>query len=234
MTTTEHSIVFREVEIRTWPERSDLLVIDLAHAVAIAHYPLQELPGPLFDPLAPYEERAAQAVESLEGDQDYLRAHFSVAPDHEVKLQPVRETRARIESLLADYGLRLDDTSLTDSERLLAKLDELSLDDLYELLCDWHDVVERHYPAGSSRMDERSWVHRAQPSSCYHWRYLACGLDPENEGNPDEQEEAYELFRSLIDVALENLTYGHLLRYAYFHRAEFPRRERFELRALAE
>lgn len=232
-------IVYRDVEIRTWPERSDLLVIDVITTRVIAHYPLpaddDEFAGsgPLFDPLSGYAERADAAIAAVESDQPFLQAIFGEGDDP-VCLRGSGDCRHRLAELLESIGLTLDDVGVGQLGELEAKLDAIEIDKLYQLLCDWHDVVERHYPAGASVDDPESWVHRARPDSCFHFHYLACGGDRSTVYSPGDDDLAHELFRGLIDVELADFTFGLFLRWVYFHRTEFAERERFQLRALSE
>jgi hypothetical protein len=228
-------ITFRDVEIRTWPERGDLLVIDVAGAAVLAQYLLPEADDPtsgsgvLFDPKAPYRQRAEAAVKAVERDQDFLRLHFQ-ADDDSVCLRPVETCRKRLTKLLGDFGLKVSDTDL---EKLLETEEVLwgmELGRLYRLLCDWHDLIDRRYPSGSSQLDPGSWVHRARPEDCYHFHYLESGQ--KDQGSDDQ--EAFELFRQLIDVPLSDFSFGMLIRYVYFLRAEFPGFDPFGLRALRE
>lgn len=222
-------VTFRDIEIRTWPERSDLVVIDVAGAVVLAQY-LQFEPGDpfarsgdLFDPAAPYDRRCRAAIAAIENDQEFLQRHFDT--EEAVCLRIDRSGRERLEVLLGEYGLRLRDTDLRALPATAKTLREMDLQRLYHLLCDWHDMVDRRYPAGSSQTDPESWVHRARPGGCLHFHYLS--------GDQGE-DSAWELFCDLIDVPLRDFSFGMLLRYVYFLRAEFPERESFPLKAFAD
>lgn len=230
------SVVVRDVEVRTWPECIDLVVIDQSRALALAYYPIddEDTISPICDPRASYERRARAALNALEQDQEFLQAHFELDSDHNVRLHPTDQVRERIAELLGGFGLQMQDIALPELRVGVDKLNGLDPDRLYELLCDWHDTVERHYPAGSSQLDETSWVHRARPSDCYQHHYLAAGIETREGVTPEQTDVAYELFKSLIDVPAKDLKFGHVLRWVYFHRVEFPERDPFALRALQD
>ena len=221
-------VTFRDVEVRTWPERPDLLIVDGAGAAVLAQYLQFEEDDPfarsgdLFDPSASFEDRARSAIRAIENDQPFLQSHFDT--DESVCLRLDRTGRGRLETLLGEYGLKLSDTDLRALGQTEQRLRQMPAEDLYRLLCDWHDLVDRRYPAGSSVADPGSWVHRARPDDCHHFHYLA-GDDPA---------EAERLFEQLINVGLRDFSFGMLIRYVYFSQAEFPAMERFPLRALNE
>jgi hypothetical protein len=221
------------VEIRTWPERTDLLVIDVQGAVLLAHYELdQKRDDPLFNPLAPYQQRASAAVAALHSDQDYLRAYFNTKTDVQLEVDP--SSRERIAELLHEYQLTLETVSLEQYHQLVEHLQSMSVDSLFDLLVDWHDVVERHYPPGASKLDPGSWAHRAAPDQQYSFHYLTCGIESRAGANSEQSRAAYKFFRDLIDVGLADFTLGQLVRWVYYHRTEFKDQQRFELRALQE
>lgn len=212
-----------EIEVRTWPERSDVLVIDVDRAIVLAHYELDEEgpKTPLSDPLAPYSDRAAQAIAALHSDQPYLQAHFR-SGEQEVELRDVDASRSRLSDLLAQHDLTLADVELANLPQLDGKMDGMDIGDLFSLLVDWHDVVERHYPQGSSYQESESWVHRARPENAFHFHYLAAGVEDRNEASEQETSSAYELFHRFVDVDLPSYSFGFYLRWVYFHRTEFP------------
>jgi hypothetical protein len=235
MTSEPQEIRVCEVEVRSWPERADLVVIDYRRAVVLAHYPLSDpRPYVVWDPKAPYQERADTALSFLEEDQSYLRAHFDAPETHLVKLHATPSVRQRIQELLADYDISLADIAFSHIRQGLAVLAAQDSERLYELLCDWYDTVERHYPAGSARSDSRSWVVRAAPGRAVHHHYLAAGIENRVDAAAEDTEAAYEIFQQLIDVDLTELTFGHLLRYVYYHRTEFAEIAPFEPRALVQ
>ncbi len=215
------------IEVRSWPERIDVLVIDYNRAVPLAHYPLS-LNRPLADPLLPYEEKVIKTIEAIESDQDYLRAHLHT--EENVELIPIYEPRQMMMNLLDSYQISSEDIQLENIDSLLIKLTDLDINNLYTLLCNWHDVCELHLEAGSSLTDPLSWVHRAAPDEAYHFHFLAVGID----NNKEQDEEAYALFLDLVDVSLNDLTLGLVLRWVYFHRSEFADRDMPYMDALGE
>lgn len=231
-----NQLVIREVEVRTWPQRSDLLVIDPQNGYTLAHYPLQEdnRRSPAWDPFSPIEARAKDAAARTEIHQDFLRLYYELAPSAEVKLVPTTGIRRRMGELLGQYDLTLADIELSSLESAAKRLAAMELDALYELLCGWHDAFELFYPIGASKLDPMSWIHRATPDSCALLLYLSSGKESYQEAKSDEVEEAYALFRRLVDLELERFTFGHLLRWLYFHRAEFPDRPPFRLAVFKE
>jgi hypothetical protein len=232
---SDNTLTVREVEVRTWPERTDVLVIDLQRAIVLAHYPLREgeVTGTVHDWTASYDDRAAIALRALERDQEYLQMHYDVV-DAEIKLRDVAVVRERQDRLLSDYQLNLNRISFPSVPAVVQQLQEMPVDDLYHLLVDWYDVVERHYPAGSAALNPESWVHRAAPDQAFHWLYLASGEEDCAAADPETNDEAYDLFTSLVDVDLDAFNFGHVIRWVYFHRTEFSVREMPELRALTQ
>src|SRR5690242_9860263 len=105
MTEPAKNISVCDVEIRSWPERADVVVIDVKRARVLAHYPLSDpRPYTIWNPKAAYRDRAEQAIEFLEDEQEYLRECFELGEDQYVKLQPTPVVRQRMQELLAEYG----------------------------------------------------------------------------------------------------------------------------------
>ena len=228
-------ITVKDVEIRSWPQRADVVVIDVNGARVVAHYPLNDpRPYVIWDPKAPYAERAAYALELLEDEQEYLRACFGSDAGEFVKLKPTPVVRERIAELLGEYDLTLDEIAFTLLRPALRKLAGMEIERVHALMCDWFDAVERHYPAGSARQDADSWVHRAAPDRACHHLYLACGVEDRAQATPEQMQAAYALFRELIDQEITHFTFGHALRWLYYHRTEFAGVSPFELRAFAD
>ena len=235
MSEQPRSVAVRDVEVRTWPQRTDLLIIDPYEALAIAHYPLvNPAPGKVADLTCGYEERARRAIEQLEADQQYLRSHYQVPDAEDVKLRAMPDVRQLMSEVLAQHDVTLDDLEMPALRATLKKLSEEPTSRLYELLCDWHDVVERHLPAGHTARDPQSWVHRARPDDGYHFHYLATGATSRDQATPEDSDDAYVLFRDLVDVELEHFSFGHALRWLYFHLTEFSAYKPFGMRALAQ
>jgi hypothetical protein len=225
-----NSVTFIDVEVRTWPQRTDLLVISRDSAETLARF-LPEGEAPANNPLMPYKTRCAAAIQMLSADQDYLQA-TTVTKDAIVRLTVNDEARSIVQHILQEHALTLESVELNHVRSVSDKLWAMPLEELYEFLCDWHDVVELHMPAGSSAAKPTSWVHRAAPARASHYHQLSLGS--EEHANVEELEEAYEFFQDCVDVILEEFTFGHLLRHVYFHRTEFPMCQPFELGALAQ
>lgn len=201
------------VDVRSWPERTDVLVVDPKQAVALAHFPLDPLcDGPLWDPSASYELRAQAALDILADDGEYLQASFHSGGEA-VDLSLDLSGRDRIEEILAPAGLSLDQIDFDKLEAVEEKLLQLDLETLFSLVCDWHDVVERRYSKGSSLADKTSWAARSLPDDCYLYHYLV--------GDNSSDQEAYDLLAELNDVDLSDFSFGYLLRWVYYSRAEF-------------
>ncbi|WP_217924715.1 hypothetical protein [Miltoncostaea oceani] len=210
------SVVLRHVEVRTWPERPDVLVIDQDRAVALAHFRLDDIPpgaegDPVFDLSRPFEERAASALRHVESDQEVLKLHFEADPQFSVHLACTPEPRASLDLLLGEYGLSLDAVEIGQPAMLLRRLNELSDEALWSLLADWYDRAERRYPPGTSRQEPGSWVHRAHPDRADHFTSMAGG----------DRDLAAEIFREMIDVAPGDLRLYPLLQWVFFSRTEF-------------
>lgn len=216
-----------EIEIRTWPERSDVLVIDVERAQPLMQYESdpERTDDPLFDVFAAPADRAAAAIKVMERDQDYLKAHFR--SDEDVELVEATDPRENIRALLLGHGLDLDGLTLRNLPAIADYLRARPAEDLYKLLVDWHDVVERHYPQGASYEDPTSWVHRSAPGNCVIFHHQAAGIERLDSSDEDVDEKAYEMFRRLIDQPLSDYSLGFFLRWVYFHMVEFPGVEPF-------
>lgn len=212
-------VVVRHVEVRSWPERIDVVVIDQERAVALSHYSLEDVPGwartdPVFDPLAPFAERCRSALHGLEQDQERLCLQFETPPQFAVSLACTDEPRASLDRLLGTYGLSLEAVELANLAGLVEHLNGLDVERFWELLCDWFDRVERRYPAGTSRQEQAPWTARSHPSRADHFHHMADGDD----------EVAYEMYREAIDLPLADLTLHVLLQWIYYARTEFAER----------
>lgn len=223
------SVLLRHVEVRSWPERTDVLVLDAERAVVLAEYALDDPPegreqSPLFDPTAPWAVRARHALRSLERDQERLLLHFAVDPSFEVRLAPAPEPRRSFEGILREAGLDLQQVEIPHLPDAVAQLNAISPERHWELVADWFDRCERRYPAGVSREDERSWVQRAHPSRADHFTHLAAG----------DRELAYEIFSEQVDVEVDELSLYQVLCWSYFSRTEFSDRPPVVLVALKD
>lgn len=230
---SERGITVRDVEVRTWPQRTDLLIIDPREALIIAHFPLLDpASGKVADLTSDYAERSRRAIEQTEAGQEYLRSHYDI-DDETVTLRAQQDVRRLMSELLAEYELTLADLEFPRLQETLLELRKQPLERLYALLCEWHDVVERHLPAGYTERDPDSWVHRAVPDG-HHFHFLAAGLSSRANASHEDTDDAYLLFRDLIDVELIHFSFGHALRWLYFHLTEFSAYHPFRLRALIE
>jgi hypothetical protein len=217
-------LVFRDVEVRTWPQRTDLLVIDPEDTLVLAYFPfLDPGPGKVANLHCGYQERARRALTQLQAAQEYLCGHYRVR-EH-LCLRANTNVRERLDKLLREHGLDLETVEWPQLPSTLERLRVREATQLYALLCDWHDLAELYMPAGYSGFNPESWVHLAQPENCHYFHHLS--------GDTDD-EEAYALFRRETDVDLAHFDFGLVLRWAYFHATEFADREPFILRALSE
>jgi len=226
------------VEVRTWPECTGTMVIDCQRALVLAQYQLPteeaESDDPLFDLFSSYQARSERALTNLERDQEYLQMHCGV--DTSVALQLDTSGRERIQEMLNARALTLAQLDFDQLRECAELLEQMPLQQLFKLLVDWHDVIERHYPQGSSYLDPRSWVHRSAPADCYQFHYLANGSESLKDVQSEDADRAYQLFEELINVPFTEFNWGLFLRWVYFHRAEFPQvrsEDRFSLRALS-
>lgn len=222
------SVVVRHVEVRSWPERPDIMVIDQERAMELAHYDLEDVPDwvevddPVFDPLQPWAVRARHALRELEQDQERLSIHFEVDPDFEVRLAPAPEPRRSSDAILRAHDLSLDEVELPQIQGAIAKMRAMPVVELWELMADWYDRMERRYPVGTSRGEPRSWVHRAHPDRADHFTHLADG----------DRELARELFQEAVDVPITEFSLYPVIQWVYFSRTEFAGEEPFPLTAL--
>ena len=229
------------VEVRTWPEQTDLMVIAENEAKLLGHYPLLfdpardgVKPSPIYDPFASFDERAEAAIAALESDQPFLAAHFN-SPSA-ICLDLSTAARDLQSEILTRYGLDHGVIELGSLREAELVLDGLELEQVFALLVEWHDVVELHYPPGASVADPESWVHRAAPANSHLFHNLSQNLE-QSSSDAAELAEAYEFFRILCNPSLAEFSFGSFLRWHYYHRSEFAavgKTERFELRALAE
>lgn len=214
-------VVTRCLEVRTWPQRVDVFLIDPPTNITLAHFPLDsEFQGPVFDPLAPYEERAADALKRLEKDQSSLRWHYGL--DCEVRLGLDGDMRAVLSETLGAYDLELSALRLDSLCADPYWLEHLGIDQLFCVLCDWIDVAERHYPVGStlSVREPNHWASRSRPDTARHFHALA-GVDKPEDASDDN---AYALFCAMVDAPLSQFSFGMLLRWLYYHLTEFSDR----------
>lgn len=222
------SVVVRHVEVRSWPERPDIMVIDQERALELAHYDLEDIPewvaadDPVFDPMQPWAVRARHALRELEQDQERLGLHFEVDPHLEVRLAPAPEPRRASDAILRAHGLSLDDVELPRIGEAIERMRAMPAAELWELMADWYDRMERRYPVGTSRSEPRSWVHRAHPDRADHFTHLADG----------DREIALELFREAVDVPIPEFSLYQVLQWVYFSRTEFAGEQPFALTAL--
>lgn len=219
----EERTVTRTVDVRSWPERADVLVFDEERAETLMIFPLQDnRRAPAWDPFAPYDERVADVILRLEADQDILRTYYELSPDESVTFINSGLRRGRIEELLSRYGFSLESVEMPKLMEVARKLRyELDVDTLYAFLCDWYDVVETGLPEGTAALRPGSWVHRAAPEKRCLYHYLITGSEDRSQFDNATTSEAYSEFKSLVDVPLENFSLGHLIRWIYFHRTEF-------------
>jgi hypothetical protein len=221
------------VEIRTWPQCTDVHVIDVQGVREIAHYPLDpDLAGPAFDPRAPFAERAQQIINFLEADQDFLEQTFQVSDPVTLEIDP--RPRELIAEVLTKHGLSFEQLDLGQTAALVEVLDQRSDQELFALLVDWFDVVESHKHLGYSAQHQAPWITRSEPGSGVLFHYLALEQESTDEADSGAHKAAYALFTELIDANLADYNFGRLLRWIYYHRTEFPNFSRPEMTAWAE
>lgn len=222
-------VIVRYVEVRSWPERTDVVVIEPARAIAMAHYRLDEQPlgtaySPIFDPRAPWATRADAAMRSLEENQAFLGAVFETDDEAFIRLEPSEQPRADLERILTAYGLSLADVDVPNLACALRLVARMPVEQLWELIADWYDRVERRYPPGTARASTESWIHRAHPDVASHFTHLAGG----------DRGAALEIFREEVDVPMGEFGLYPALAWIYFFRTEFAGEQPFRLRALDE
>lgn len=209
----------KAIEIRTWPQRTNVAAIDVNRAVVIAEYPIkpQHAQGAVFNALASYEDRASHAVSLLESDQEFLRHAFHEDED-EIELEIHPGARVYIDRVLAKHDLEISDLDISNTREMITHLDSLNLNELFGFLVDWYDVIETHRDFGISVNSPDPWVERSRPGSCFLFHYMndGCASPPDT---PDPA--ALDLMMMTLDVADEDYTFGHLLRWAYYTRGEF-------------
>jgi hypothetical protein len=207
------------IDVRTWPERTDVIIVDPAMMTVLAQYPLDPVcEGPIWDICAPYKERANAAKEALLEDPEYLAASFHSGGE-KVELIIDTSLRTRMDVLLKGAGLDLSQIEFGKIKNAETKLRNLEIKKLFNLLCAWHDVVERRHLGGAS--SSQSWTERSHPDNCHLYCYLIAGVDNAHAINDEEKEEAFLLLSELNDVDIKDLTFGHILRWIYYSRTEF-------------
>jgi hypothetical protein len=225
----------RDVEVRSWPECTEIKVFADAWDEPVEHYPFlneQPLP-PRLDPLAPYRERAADALRTLEASyQDRLRTVFDLDEQATVRLHADEYNREVIADLLGRYGLTLDDVELTKIDNLIGSFYDLRLDELFQLFVDWADIVEEREPEGAASTD--LWLENSNPDRACHYLMTTAGLSSHSQASEEQRVAAYQALYAEVDVPLADFSLGALLRWVYYHRSEFPDCEPFELAAVEE
>lgn len=228
-----------DVLVESWPATTGIIVRAGDHV--IGHYeptadPALERGGPpsspLFDIRAPYEDRRDAAIEALEDNQDYLQICFGIE-ERPVQLHPDDRRHQQALAILEEFEIPLEATRLPELAGLGELLERRSLDEVFELLRRWHDVIELRAEPGASDQPG-SWVQRAKPDNCFLFHYLAVGLSERAEPGTPEAEAAYTYFRSFCNPPIGDFSLGSYLRWHYYHRAEFPYRDRPPMQALAE
>lgn len=198
------------------------MVLDIERPHAIAIFPLQDnRRAPAWDPFASYSARCADAIERTMSDQETLLSYYQLDEDQFVTLSPSLARRERLEMLLEVYGLTLEAVDVSHLMEVVRAFKAMPVERLYGLLCDWHDMVERDYPVGTSALKADSWVHRAAPDRRSHFHYLVTGVDDREAMSEAATELAYQEFVQLVDVEVDHFSLGFLIRWIYFHRTEF-------------
>lgn len=214
------------VEVRTWPQMLDVHVIDPPSGITIALFPFDfQSSGVVFDPLAIYEERANDALLRLERDQINLRDFYNL--NDVVHLIRDNHMRSALTEVLEEHDLELDQFELCYLRENPYWLVDKGPEPLFEMMCDWIDVAERHYPSGASLSVKtpNHWASRSRPQNACNFHFLA-GV---NKTKRASSEEAYRLFLQMIDVPLAGFTLGRHIRWIYYHLTEFPDRWNPEL-----
>jgi len=226
--------VERNVEVRSWPEPLHLKVLDLDGWFLVDDFPLWgDRAAPAWDPLAPYAARTADAITRLESDQEQLRLIFRIDDEStRVHLRPDAYSRQTMDALLRRYGLNLDEVETARIDDVIGSLYDLDLDDLYELLVDWVDVVERRLYEGACAAMGEPWLDNSSPAQASNFLKLVCGLDDHSRATDAQRVEAFELFQRTVDVDLGYFSFAYLLRWVYYSRSEFGDCQPFELRAV--
>lgn len=228
-----------DVLVETWPATTGVIV--RAGEQVVGHYEPTADPAiergepassPLFDLTATYEERRDAAIAALEDNQEYLRICFG-AEERPVCLHPDDRLHQQALAILEEFEIPLDALRLPELAGLGEILERRSLDEIFELLRHWHDVIElRAEPGASDKPD--SWVQRARPDNCFLFHYLAVGLSERAAPGTPEAEAAYSYFRSFCNPQVSDFSLGSYLRWHYYHRAEFPHRDRPPMQAISE
>jgi hypothetical protein len=215
------------VDAHVWPERTELLFTS-PKKTPVLIFKLSDEQGAVHDVFARSLDRVADGLEQLQRDQHWLRRRYGIFEEGAwVRLYERGVRGALIAKTLRRCGLRPEDVELRNIPATLRLLEELPVEELYRICCVWFAEVEQDatLPWNSVSRD-RTWMRYAHPDIRAHFHNLLGG-----QGGEDA---AYRLFIDLFDVRIEELSWGVVQHWLFFHRSEFARRPFRALTALVK
>lgn len=221
------------VDVKTWPERADTLVVDARSGRPLVHFPLRYDRGsPVCNILAPRQARIVDALERAEFDQSALRGFLGIPAGKRIRLYERGVRAGLIEFALLPAALSVEQVEFADARTLERELAARSLEQLHQAVVGWFECIERNGDRGSAARIAQGRLHRADPEHPFHEPYFHSLAEPFTGEQAIDDDSAYRLCRELVDVPLELFSLKQLLWRAFFCRSEFPERTPFPLRAL--
>src|SRR5581483_350677 len=161
------------VDVKTWPERADTLVVDARSGRPLVHFPLRYDRGsPVCDILAPRTARIVDALERAEFDQSFLRGFLGLSPGRRIRLYERGIRTGLIEHALLPAALSLEQVEFAGARTLERELAGRPLEQLHQTVVGWFECVERGGDAGAAARIGQGRLYRADPEHPFHEPYF--------------------------------------------------------------